>query len=405
MTYPISFNGYFSSPEDSFTGGLLYYLKTLDNPDNPFINLDQKTSINHKLKNIAMRVIFAVGVLFCDMLDLLYWCKLTVQWKFRPKNPKEHIANLVSFIALPLLICTMPFGYLPKIQYYRSLTGRIDEMIKKNRQLLSYQYEHLPALIEHNKISVERALLPFSAAFRGKLFFRKEDEKTYLAVFHYFLKKGVDPLWMIDKDTRACPYKFLIIGSLSASCWGWPQEVIDADIKIRIDLLKMLFLADASFHGSEALKRFNPSYFDSLESILSALERTPLAERQGRREMIINTNRPTDNNPFFEDIISLLDKLGVFSDRNNHAVFRNIVGLARELNQMHIQVQKIAAEKRKNFINSANPNLFPVLNDIIIEYWDDSIPLENVPFNFQVPDIQISEKLRIIDEKNLVVPC
>lgn len=119
MITKISFCGYFCPSDFSFSGRILGRLEFRTNifmPLLPQANLLQKTVIIFKRSIAALLVILAT-TLDCLVFSAKGIYLLIIAAPTRRSSQINNLANIISSVALSILILTMPFGYLPETGY------------------------------------------------------------------------------------------------------------------------------------------------------------------------------------------------------------------------------------------------------------------------------------------------
>lgn len=346
----ISFNGYFRPPINSHSGQFLLELKE-NNIHFHRAFRAQGGDLKTRYARIMYRTILASKLSTKIFSDILLWGKHTFTKVPQKIGMKNHLANLVSFVALQILVIAIPFGYLPDVDPFRPLNGSPKDInLRLKHAYNSGNLEILPTLIREG-LEPEKAFETIIKRISLDVFIYEH----YVNLIQFILKLGVDPnRGAFDKTS----WQILMESWIQSKSRG---PIFDIVFIRLIKIFKLLIRADAHFNGENALNHFKLSQLLELAPIVISLEAAATPEDRRR---ILNSNK-LENNPFY---LYLDDRVTTI------LAFKELISLIPKFEAVLNEAQKEARKLRGKIIDDAIPGFFiPHLANIIGEYWNEPV--------------------------------
>lgn len=383
----ISFYNCFRPPIDSYSGRLFYRLEL--GPQYPgglrmlgaFHTIGRRRACFERVVQFVQRCLLSIIALGAVIADVLYWAGMTFRVKpVKSIGCKAHLANLVSYISLPLLICAMPFGYLPDIDPIRPLRHPL------NYDDLALRGER--AYINRDPVAISQLI---NSGLNPGLQLQYLEERSgflltdgYRTLYRTILETGTEPT---PSNVPAIIFQREAVLRFN----NRPGESAEreSDLQQRKTIIKMFLWAQAYFYGPCALTDINIKDLNALGPLIDAL--TPADTPLDRRTISQGIADLPSNRIFsrFKDCFSaeipILNLIVQMRDRHERCLIscmREFFSMRNELAEAQDAAQEAARKTRTQALVTTVPHFPHVIAGVIAMYWDTKMPLPPFPDNF-----------------------
>lgn len=406
MIHRVSFCNYFRPPVDSYSGQLLRRLElNAPHPDNLGLWRTFHTTrrgCSGRVAQFSSRCFLSIAAISTVVADAVYWVGMTLRVKpIINIGLATHLTNLISYIALLILICAMPFGYLPDIDPMRPLRGdNADLNSRVQRAYYDFDPLTLSRLIQnsgltingfhpgydYNPIILSRLIQLSRLTINGFHPSQTLYDQTFLT--RQLLTAAHRMLFCTILETGKEPDHSSLVEIIfnRASVISVNHQIIEEKLRIESDfqhrktIIKMFLWAQAYFYGESAL---NIGDLNPVEQLTSSLVQ---ARGPHQRFEIVKKMADLPDNPIFSRLKKSFSEepwgddyiMGVRLMKEQRLILsmQNLLSMRTELAAAQDEAQKAAREARFQALAGTDISSLPSgIAMIIAVYSDIRMPL------------------------------